>query len=80
MPSDQNDRNDPSDAGAPPGAPRPIPPTPEVIALVLREFNEEEALAEIREIENGGGRKLEEFIGELEELARQVSEPAASRG
>ncbi len=75
-----SDQNDPSDDGAPPGAPRPIAPTPEVIAMVLREFNEEEVLAEIREIENGGGRKLEEFIGELEELARQMSEPTGSRG
>ncbi len=75
-----NDRNDPSDAGAPPGAPRPVAPTPEVIARAIQGINEEEILAGIREIENGGGCQLEDFIGELEEIARRANEPTPSRG
>ena len=74
-----NEPNDPSDAGAPPGAPRPIPATPEIIAMALQGLNEEEVLAEIREIEAGGGQKLEEFIGELEELARQAGGPTVNK-
>ena len=80
MASDQNDRNDPSDDGAPPGAPRPIKPTPEVIAMALQGIDEEEILAGIREIREGRGLRLEDFIGELEEIAQRASEQIAAKG
>ena len=60
---------DPSDVGAPPGAPRPIPVPPDVLATALREFNEAEVLEGIREIRNGGGRRLEDFLPELQRAA-----------
>jgi len=62
---------DPSDVGAPPGAPRPIPVPPDVLAAALRDFDEAEVLAGIREIRAGGGRKLEDFLPELQRLASQ---------
>ena len=51
----------------PSGAPVPmsIPTPPEVVAAILRDFNEAEVLEEMREMENGGGRKLEDFLPEL---------------
>jgi hypothetical protein len=62
---------DPSDAGAPPGAPRPVPPSPEVIARSLTAIDEKQIAEDIRAIEEGRGRTLDQFIGELEELARR---------
>lgn len=75
-----DDRTDPSDEGAPPGAPRPIKPTPEIIALALQGLDEEQILAELREMEGGRWYKLEDFIGELEEGARRPDGPSAGRG
>jgi len=60
---------DPSDVGAPPGAPRPIPVPPDVLAAALREFDEAEILEGIREIRSGGGRRLEDFLPELQRAA-----------
>ncbi|MDB5307107.1 MAG: hypothetical protein JWO38_1309 [Gemmataceae bacterium] len=57
---------DPSDMGAPPGAPKPIPVPPEVVASALREFDEAEVLESIREMLGGDARKLEDFLPELE--------------
>ena len=75
-----DDRHDPSDEGAPPGAPRPIKPTPEIIALALEGLNEEQVLAELQAAEGGRWFKLEDFIGELEALAPRPDEPCAGRG
>lgn len=60
------DKNDPSDAGAL----RPITPPPELIADLLRTFNEEEVAEEIRELRSGGGRTLDQFIGGVEAAAQ----------
>jgi hypothetical protein len=69
---------DPSDVGAPSGAPRPVPATPELIATVLQTLNEVEVAEELREIRSGGGRTLDQFIGELENLARQSNDSTAT--
>lgn len=75
-----SDRPDPSDEGAPPGAPRPIKLTEEQLAQYRAAINEEEILEELREAQSGGGRTLDQFIGELEESARQAQEANASKG
>jgi hypothetical protein len=75
-----NGEHDPSDEGAPPGAPRPIKLTPEQLAQFRAAINEAEVLEELREAQAGGGRTLDQFIGELEELARQLQDKAASKG
>lgn len=80
MSSEPNGRSDPSNEGAPPGAPRPIKPTPEMIALARQSISEVEIAEDLREIRAGRGLKLEDFIGELEEIARQASEPTVGRG
>jgi hypothetical protein len=64
------DDYDPSDAGAAPEAPRPIRPAPELIAELLCAINEEAIAQELREIRSGG-RTLDQFIGELEQAARE---------
>ncbi len=74
------DQYDPSDEGAPPGAPRPIKLTPEQLAEYRAAINEEELMKELREIEEGRGFTFDQFIGELEELARRVSESTPGRG
>ncbi|WP_439620525.1 hypothetical protein [Gemmata sp.] len=51
-------------------SPQPIPVPAEVVESALRDFDEAEVVAAIREIRAGGGRKLEEFIGDLERAAR----------
>jgi hypothetical protein len=66
---DELRRNDPSDAGAPPGAPKPVPVPAEVLAAALRDFDEAEVTQGIREIRGGGGRKLVEFLPELQQAA-----------
>jgi hypothetical protein len=63
-------KNDPSDAGAPHGAPQPVAPTPELVAALAQSVNETELAEELRELRAGGGRTLDQFIGELEEAAR----------
>jgi hypothetical protein len=65
------DDSDPSDAGAPLGAPRPLRPTPELIAALLSTINEAEIAQELREIRSGGWRTLDQFIGELEQAVRE---------
>jgi hypothetical protein len=62
------------------GVPRSEPVPPEMLAEILNNFNEEEVLAEMREAEAGGAKTLDQFIGELEELARRVSDPNSPRG
>jgi hypothetical protein len=57
------------------GVPRSEPVPPEMLAELLKNLNEAEILEDIEEIRSGGGRTLDQFIGELEELARRVSEP-----
>jgi hypothetical protein len=60
----------------------PIPPAevsswvidktpPEMIEAALGAFNEEEFLAEVREIEQTGGVKFEDFIGDIEEIVKR---------
>lgn len=61
-------KEDPSDVGAPPGAPKPMPVPPEVIAEALRTFDEKEVVDAIQEIRAGRGLKLEDFLPELEKL------------
>ncbi len=48
--------------------------------MALQGIDEEQIAEDIREIRAGRGLKLEDFIGELEEIARQTSEPAVGRG
>jgi hypothetical protein len=45
----------------------PVPA--EILAEAERSFNEAEILETIREVQSGGGRRLEEFLPELEQLA-----------
>jgi hypothetical protein len=60
---------------------KPVPPAevsnwlvdetpPEMIEEARRTFNEDDYLAEVREIERTGGLKFEEFIGEIEEIVK----------
>lgn len=72
--------HDPSDEGAPPGAPRPVKLSPEQLAQFRAAINEDELAAELCEFREGKGLKLDQFIGELEELARQASGAAADKG
>lgn len=74
-----NDRYDPSDAGAPEGAPRPTPVPPELLAALRADVNEQEVMREVAEIRSGGGRTLDQFIGELEEAARAARRPGGGR-
>jgi hypothetical protein len=46
------------------------PISPEMLAWARQTFDEEEFLADIREIEATGGVRLEDFISELEARAR----------
>lgn len=61
-----------------PGDPPPPPeaatwnierPSPDVLAWASQTFDMEEYLAGVREIEAGGGFKLEEFIDEIARIA-----------
>lgn len=52
-------KNDPSDAGAPPGAPAPVAPSPELIAALAQSVDETELAEELRELRSGGGRTLD---------------------
>ena len=69
-----NDPNDPAEI------PQSVPVSPEMIASVLQMYNDEALLAEIREMQNGGGYQLDDFIGELEEIARRANEPTSREG
>jgi len=69
----ESGNHDPSDAGAPP--PTPVPP--ELLAEILKSFNEAEILEEIRA---GRWRTFDQFIGELEALAQQAGDSTANRG
>ena len=55
-------RDDPSDVGAPPGAPKPVPVPPEILAEA------------IREIRAGRGRSFDDFIGELDSLVAKLDD------
>ncbi len=61
-----SEQNNPADI------PKSDPVPPEVIEEFRRTFNEEELLREIREMEAGRAYKLEDFIGELEEIAQRA--------
>jgi hypothetical protein len=75
-----NGEHDPSDEGAPPGAPKPIKLTEEQLAQYRAAINEDEIAEDLREFREGRGLTLDQFIGELEELARQVSNSTAEKG
>ena len=49
--------------------PAPIPP--HLLEEMRRTFNEEEFLADVREIERTGGVTFEDFIGEIEEMVQR---------
>ena len=49
--------------------PDPVPP--DLLEEMRRTFNEEEFLADVREIERTGGVKFEDFIGEIEEMVKR---------
>jgi hypothetical protein len=66
---------DPSDVGAPPGAPKPMPVPVEVLTAARRDFNEAEVVEAIREIRGGGGRQLEDFLPDLEKAASEPDIP-----
>jgi hypothetical protein len=56
-----------------PNPPEPFPREripPELLEWARQTFDEEEFLAEVREIEATGGQRLEDFIAELEARAR----------
>lgn len=67
-----------ANGAAKPGAARAVPPelaglvierpTPEMLEEARRTFDVEEHLAGVREIEAGGGFRLEDFIGEIERI------------
>jgi hypothetical protein len=48
--------------------PQPIPLTPELREWILKQFDEDMALAELQELEENGGLKLDEFVMELEQI------------
>jgi hypothetical protein len=66
-------------------APKPDPetlagftsePAPlEIVAEAIRNFNEKETMAELEEMLNGKGFKLEDFLPGLERLTDQGNEP-----
>ena len=58
----------PFDVDDVPAAPNPVTVPPEVMAEANRTFDEQEVMDAIREIRDGGGFKLEEFMPELEKL------------
>jgi hypothetical protein len=49
----------------------PEPTPPELLEEMRRTFNEQEFLADVREIERTGGVKFEDFIGEIEDLVNR---------
>ncbi len=51
-------------------APESEPVPPEIMEWARRTFNKEEFLAGVREIEQTGGLRLEDFIDELEQRVR----------
>jgi hypothetical protein len=59
-----------------PGPPNPSEPfpretiPPEIVEWARQTFDEEEFLAQVREIEATGGVRLEDFIAEVEARAR----------
>jgi hypothetical protein len=56
-----------------PNPPEPFPREripPELVEWARQTFDEQEFLAEVREIEATGGQRLEDFIAELEARAR----------
>ncbi len=44
-------------------------PLPDVLAWARQTFNEAEFLAALREVEQGGGHRFENFIDEIERIA-----------
>ena len=57
---------------APPGAPKPVPVSPEILAEALATINEAEIAEEIREIRTGRGRSFDDFIDELDALVDAI--------
>jgi hypothetical protein len=44
---------------------------PEMLEEEIRKFNEEEFRAQVREIEQTGGVRFQEFIGEIEGIVKR---------
>ncbi len=61
--------NDPNPG--PPGAPQPEPIPPDLLEWARQTFDEEKYLAAVREIEETGGLRFEDFIGEIEERIKR---------
>jgi hypothetical protein len=64
--------NDPSDIGAPPDAPKPVPVPPEIVAAAILDFNEAEIMEDVKEILGGGGYQLEDILSELDKAIEAV--------
>jgi hypothetical protein len=63
-------QTDPSDEGAPTGAPKPIPVPPEVLAEAHRTLNLEEIEAEFGEVQAGREYTYEQCIEALDKLTQ----------
>ena len=74
MNGNENEQDEPA------GARRSAPVPPEVLAEFRRTFNEEELLREIREADANGWHKFDDFIGELEEIARHADGSTSREG
>jgi hypothetical protein len=59
---------DPSDVGAPPNAPKPVPVPTEMIAEALLNVDENEILDLIREMQAGKAYRFEDLIQEMKAL------------
>lgn len=51
--------------------PTPVPVSPDLLAWAQQTFDAREFLEGVREIEETGGKLLEEFIDEIETVVRQ---------
>jgi hypothetical protein len=67
--------SDPSDIGAPPGAPKPVPVPPEILEAAIRDFNEAEIVEAIQELRREGGYQLKDIIPTLEAAIGQPLTP-----
>lgn len=62
----KGEQTDPSDIGAPPGAPKPVPVPPEVFEAAIRDFNDAEIVEAIQELRRDGGYELKDILPALE--------------
>jgi hypothetical protein len=68
-------QTDPSDIGAPAGAPKPIPVPHEVIAEALNDFNEAEIIEAIQELRKNGGYQLKDILPRRETAIKSSTAP-----